>query len=216
MFLQRTRKKQNTETTNKYLDLRSYYDYNFSFHIFPLQIYYKGVDFLAIQKIRRSCKYLFFSFPRFIKRGGAIFMGKIVLLLLIYRYYRFLKFIYFFCPHFLYQNLFTSPSSIYDLMCFFLQVEKSLLAKAKKKNPMAIDFQDNIILLTRKYLKHQIQTPDITLRNVFTFQRWLKRTVESRESNSALLVCPRSNGKRRVRCGYRHFLSSQKAIFYEL
>ncbi|XP_015602617.1 origin recognition complex subunit 4 [Cephus cinctus] len=69
---------------------------------------------------------------------------------------------------------------------------------SKKKN-MAIDFQDNMILLTRKYLKKKIMCPEAKFRHhvkerlhVYDL---LKRTVEMGESNSALLIGPRGSGK---------------------
>ncbi|XP_063985608.1 origin recognition complex subunit 4 [Diachasmimorpha longicaudata] len=69
---------------------------------------------------------------------------------------------------------------------------------SKKKN-MAIDFQDNMILLTRKYLKRKILCPETKFRhhgkerqNILEL---LKRTVEAGESNSALLIGPRGSGK---------------------
>ncbi|XP_011312186.1 origin recognition complex subunit 4 [Fopius arisanus] len=68
-----------------------------------------------------------------------------------------------------------------------------------KKKSMAIDFQDNMILLTRKYLKRKILCPETKFRhhakerqNVLEL---LKRTVEAGESNSALLIGPRGSGK---------------------
>ncbi|XP_015110951.1 origin recognition complex subunit 4 [Diachasma alloeum] len=69
---------------------------------------------------------------------------------------------------------------------------------SKKKN-MAIDFQDNMILLTRKYLKRKILCPETKFRhhgkerqNILEL---LKRTVDAGESNSALLIGPRGSGK---------------------
>ncbi|XP_003695008.1 origin recognition complex subunit 4 [Apis florea] len=68
----------------------------------------------------------------------------------------------------------------------------------KKKN-MAIDFQDNMILLTRKYLKRKIMCPETKFRH-YVKERMhilelLKRTVDMGESNSVLLIGPRGSGK---------------------
>ncbi|KAK2577230.1 hypothetical protein KPH14_003376 [Odynerus spinipes] len=69
---------------------------------------------------------------------------------------------------------------------------------SKKKN-MAIDFQDNMILLTRKYLKRKIMCPETKFRHHVEERlhvlELLKRTVEMGESNSALLIGPRGSGK---------------------
>lgn len=64
---------------------------------------------------------------------------------------------------------------------------------------MEIDFEDNTILLTRKYLKRKIMCPETKFRH-HTKERQhvlelLKRTVECGESNSALLIGPRGSGK---------------------
>ncbi|XP_043599414.1 origin recognition complex subunit 4 [Bombus pyrosoma] len=68
----------------------------------------------------------------------------------------------------------------------------------KKKN-MAIDFQDNMILLTRKYLKRKIMCPETKFRHHVKERmhilELLKRTVDMGESNSALLIGPRGSGK---------------------
>lgn len=71
----------------------------------------------------------------------------------------------------------------------------------KKKN-MAIDFQDNMILLTRKYLKRKIMCPETKFRH-YVKERMhilelLKRTVDMGESNSVLLIGPRGSGKTTV------------------
>ena len=70
-----------------------------------------------------------------------------------------------------------------------------------KKN-MAIDFQDNMILLTRKYLKRKIMCPETKFRHHVKERmhivELLKRTVEMGESNSALLIGPRGSGKTTV------------------
>lgn len=68
---------------------------------------------------------------------------------------------------------------------------------------MAIDFQDKMILSTRKYLKRKIMCPEIKYRHHLE-QRLhildlLKRTVEAGESNSVLLIGPRGCGKTTVR-----------------
>ncbi|XP_016913628.1 origin recognition complex subunit 4 [Apis cerana] len=68
----------------------------------------------------------------------------------------------------------------------------------KKKN-MAIDFQDNMILLIRKYLKRKIMCPETKFRH-YVKERMhilelLKRTVDMGESNSVLLIGPRGSGK---------------------
>ncbi|KAI4490951.1 hypothetical protein M0802_010625 [Mischocyttarus mexicanus] len=69
---------------------------------------------------------------------------------------------------------------------------------SKKKN-MAIDFQDNMILLTRKYLKRKIMCPETKFRHHMKERLHildlLKRTIEMGESNSALLIGPRGSGK---------------------
>ncbi|KMQ91338.1 origin recognition complex subunit 4-like protein [Lasius niger] len=69
---------------------------------------------------------------------------------------------------------------------------------SKKKN-MAIDFQDNMILLTRKYLKRRIMCPETKFRHHVKERLHVldlvKRTVEMGESNSALLIGPRGSGK---------------------
>ncbi|XP_018350470.1 PREDICTED: origin recognition complex subunit 4 [Trachymyrmex septentrionalis] len=69
---------------------------------------------------------------------------------------------------------------------------------SKKKN-MAIDFQDNMILLTRKYLKRRIMCPETKFRHHVNerlhVMNLVKRTVEIGESNSILLVGPRGSGK---------------------
>lgn len=85
----------------------------------------------------------------------------------------------------------------------------------KKKN-MAIDFQDNMILLTRKYLKRKIMCPETKFRHHVKERmhilELLKRTVDMGESNSALLVGPRGSGKTTVcfqllvSLEYHHFL----------
>lgn len=71
----------------------------------------------------------------------------------------------------------------------------------KKKN-MAIDFQDNMILLTRKYLKRKIMCPETKFRHHVKERlhmlELLKRTVDMGESNSALLIGPRGCGKTTV------------------
>lgn len=71
----------------------------------------------------------------------------------------------------------------------------------KKKN-MAIDFQDNMILLTRKYLKRKIMCPETKFRHHVKERmhilELLKRTVDMGESNSALLIGPRGSGKTTV------------------
>lgn len=67
---------------------------------------------------------------------------------------------------------------------------------------MAIDFQDNMILLTRKYLKRKIMCPETKFRHHMKERLHildlLKRTVEMGESNSALLIGPRGSGKTTV------------------
>ncbi|XP_033336285.1 origin recognition complex subunit 4 [Megalopta genalis] len=68
-----------------------------------------------------------------------------------------------------------------------------------KKQSMAIDFQDNMILLTRKYLKRKIMCPETKFRHHVKERmhvlELLKRTVDMGESNSALLIGPRGSGK---------------------
>lgn len=71
-----------------------------------------------------------------------------------------------------------------------------------KKESMEINFQDNMILLTRKYLKRKIMCPETNFRH-HTKERshilnLLKHTVEMGESNSALLIGPRGSGKTTV------------------
>jgi len=72
---------------------------------------------------------------------------------------------------------------------------------SKKKN-MAINFQDNMILLTRKYLKRKIMCPETKFRHHVNERLHVldlvKRTVEIGESNSVLLVGPRGSGKTTV------------------
>lgn len=71
-----------------------------------------------------------------------------------------------------------------------------------KKKTMAIDFQDNMILLTRKYLKRKIMCPETKFRHHVRERLHVldlvKRTVETGESNSALLIGPRGSGKTTV------------------
>lgn len=71
-----------------------------------------------------------------------------------------------------------------------------------KKKDMAIDFQDNMILLTRKYLKRKIMCPETKFRHHVNERLHVldlvKRTVEIGESNSVLLVGPRGSGKTTV------------------
>lgn len=68
-----------------------------------------------------------------------------------------------------------------------------------KKKSMAINFEDNMILLTRKYLKRKIMCPETKFRHHVKERLHildlLKRTVEMGESNSALLIGPRGSGK---------------------
>lgn len=72
-----------------------------------------------------------------------------------------------------------------------------------KKKTMAIDFQDNMILLTRKYLKRKIMCLETKFRHHVKERLHVldlvKRTVETGESNSALLIGPRGSGKTTVR-----------------
>lgn len=84
-----------------------------------------------------------------------------------------------------------------------------------KKKDMAIDFQDNMILLTRKYLKRRIMCPETKFRHhvkerlhVFDL---VKRTVEMGESNSALLVGPRGSGKTTVQLSFT--ITCKKKIY---
>jgi origin recognition complex subunit 4 len=73
---------------------------------------------------------------------------------------------------------------------------------SKKKN-MMIDFQDNMILLTRKYLKRRIMCPETKFRHHAKERLHLlelvKCTIDMGESNSALLIGPRGSGKTTVR-----------------
>ncbi|XP_043474076.1 origin recognition complex subunit 4 [Leptopilina heterotoma] len=68
-----------------------------------------------------------------------------------------------------------------------------------KKGNMAIKFQDSMILQTRKYLKRKIMCPEIKYRHHEKERQYvldlLKRTVETGESNSALLIGPEDTGK---------------------
>ncbi|XP_011506352.1 PREDICTED: origin recognition complex subunit 4 [Ceratosolen solmsi marchali] len=69
-----------------------------------------------------------------------------------------------------------------------------------KKN-MAISFHnhDNMIMLTRKYLKRKIMYPETKFRNHIQERlhvlELMKRTVDMGESNSVLLIGPRGSGK---------------------
>lgn len=67
---------------------------------------------------------------------------------------------------------------------------------------MAIDFQDNMILLTRKYLKRKIMCPETKFRHHakerLDVLELVKSTVEMGESNSVLLIGPRGSGKTTV------------------
>lgn len=71
---------------------------------------------------------------------------------------------------------------------------------------MAIDFQDNMILLTRKYLKRRIMCPETKFRHHVNERLHVldlvKRTVEMGESNSVLLVGPRGSGKTTVQLSF--------------
>ncbi|CAK9817583.1 Origin recognition complex subunit 4 [Anthophora quadrimaculata] len=83
-----------------------------------------------------------------------------------------------------------------------------------KKKSMAIDFQDNMILLTRKYLKRKIMCPETKFRHHVKERmhilELLKRTVEMGESNSALLIGPRGSGKTTLINSVLKELSSMK------
>ncbi|KZC05831.1 Origin recognition complex subunit 4 [Dufourea novaeangliae] len=85
----------------------------------------------------------------------------------------------------------------------------------KKKN-MAIDFQDNMILLTRKYLKRKIMCPETKFRHHVKERmhvlELLKRTVDMGESNSALLIGPRGSGKTTLMNSVLKELSSIKSF----
>ncbi|RLU23154.1 hypothetical protein DMN91_005432 [Ooceraea biroi] len=67
------------------------------------------------------------------------------------------------------------------------------------KKEMMIDFQDNMILLTRKYLKRRIMCPETKFRHHAKERLHLlelvKCTIDMGESNSALLIGPRGSGK---------------------
>ena len=71
-----------------------------------------------------------------------------------------------------------------------------------KKRGMEIDFQDNMILQARKYLKRKIMCPETKYRHHESERRYIldlvKRTVETGESNSALLIGPEDSGKTTV------------------
>lgn len=72
-----------------------------------------------------------------------------------------------------------------------------------KKKLMALkDVEDNVILLARKYLKRRIMYPDMNFRNNAQERSHIlelvKRTIESGESNSALIIGPRGSGKTTV------------------
>ncbi|XP_053979921.1 origin recognition complex subunit 4 [Hylaeus anthracinus] len=69
-----------------------------------------------------------------------------------------------------------------------------------KKENMAIDFQDNVMILsTRKYLKRKIMCSEPKFRHYrkerLHILELLKHTVDMGESNSALLIGPRGCGK---------------------
>ncbi|XP_046617948.1 origin recognition complex subunit 4 [Neodiprion virginianus] len=85
-----------------------------------------------------------------------------------------------------------------------------------KKQNMAIDFQDNMILLTRKYLKRKIMCPETKFRHHVKERvhilDLLKRTVENGESNSALLIGPRGCGKTTLINSVLKELSSLKSF----
>ena len=74
---------------------------------------------------------------------------------------------------------------------------------SKKKN-MVIPFhnQDNMIMLTKKYLKGKIMCPETKFRHHIQERlhvlELVKRTVEIGESNSVLLIGPRGSGKTTV------------------
>ncbi|XP_020291652.1 origin recognition complex subunit 4 isoform X2 [Pseudomyrmex gracilis] len=81
----------------------------------------------------------------------------------------------------------------------FLKYVKVRRDTMSKKKTMAIDFQDNMILLTRKYLKRRIMCPETKFRHHVKERlhvlELVKQTVELGESNSALLIGPRGSGK---------------------
>lgn len=83
-----------------------------------------------------------------------------------------------------------------------------------KRENMAIDFQDNTILLTKKYLKRKIMCPETKFRHHEKERQHIldlvKRTVESGESNSALLIGPRGSGKTTLVNSVTRELSSLK------
>lgn len=95
---------------------------------------------------------------------------------------KFQNYIHFFVPK-LFLNLFSS-------------------FKMNKKGNMAIKFQDNMILQTRKYLKRKIMCPETKCRHHEKERQYVldlvKRTVETGESNSALLIGPEDTGKTTV------------------
>lgn len=90
---------------------------------------------------------------------------------------------------------------------------------SKKKN-MAIDFQDNMILLTRKYLKRRIMCPETKFRHHVNERLHVldlvKRTVEMGESNSVLLVGPRGSGKTTVQLSFICYTESLYTFYYKL
>lgn len=89
---------------------------------------------------------------------------------------------------------------------------------SQKKNNMVIDFQDNMILLTRKYLKRRIMCPETKFRHHVKERlhvlELVKRTVDMGESNSALLIGPRGSGKTTVRLLFiiQMFISCKRYI----
>ncbi|KAK0175710.1 hypothetical protein PV327_009439 [Microctonus hyperodae] len=82
------------------------------------------------------------------------------------------------------------------------------------RKDMAINFQDNMVLLTKKYLKRKIMCPETKLRHHVKERQHIlelmKRTVELGESNSALLIGPRGSGKTTLVNSVMKELSSTK------
>lgn len=73
----------------------------------------------------------------------------------------------------------------------------------KKLAPITFQNNENMIMLTRKYLKRKIMCPETKFRHHVQERlhilELVKRTVENGESNSVLLIGPRGSGKTTVR-----------------
>lgn len=73
-----------------------------------------------------------------------------------------------------------------------------------KKKSMAIPFHnhDNMIMLTRKYLRRKILYPETKFRHHVQERlhvlELIKRTVDTGEGNSVLLIGPKGSGKTTV------------------